>query len=320
MALDIKVDYNKVFAILPKIMDMPMEFARKRWYAARYIDGSFSTRPDKLVCRMVDDGIQVLEQGGESMTLFNWMVRYGGCRDRMEAHLRLVSLSAAVIEAPDFKEKQLPMRYVPREYMERSMEGRLYNPDNLTLFLRDMFGASDAEYVLRKYKVGRAWQRIYSTGEYADVTQFWYVNRKGEVLHDKKILYGQNGKRDHSFGGGRSYTKGKGYSGRCLYGSHLLANRRPEDRVYVVESEKTAMIADLFFSRHIWLATGGKANFIREGTEKDYTFISDIDAWEYWNSLNRGACPKWWEKFEDWPHGEKDDLGDYIIWKKRQNG
>lgn len=316
----IKIDYNKVFSILPKIMDMPMTFQRNRWNAARYIDGSFSTRPDKLVCRMVNDGIQVLEQGGEAMTLFNWMIQYGGCRDRMEAKLRLVSLSSAVIEAPDFKEKQLPLRFVPKDYLERSMEGRIYNPDNFTMFLRRMFGFSDAEYVLRKYKVGRAWQRIAADSTYADVTQFWYINRKGEIYHDKKILYKEDGHRDHRYGGSRIFTKGKGYSGRCLFGEHLLSNRREGERVFVVESEKTAMLADLFFGRGIWLATGGKTYFKHNGTENDWTYIADIDAWRDWVEYNRGNTPKWWEAYPKWAHGEKDDIGDYIIWKKKQNG
>ena len=130
----VKIDYNKVFSILPKIMDMPMTLQRKRWNAARYIDGSFSTRPDKLVCRLVEDGIQVLEQGGEAMTLFNWMIRYGGCRDRMEAKLRLVGLSAAVVEAPDFKEKRLPLRFVPKDYLERSMGVGYIAPITLHFF------------------------------------------------------------------------------------------------------------------------------------------------------------------------------------------
>jgi len=301
----IKIDYNKVFSILPKIMDMPMIYARKRWYAARYIDGSYCNRHDKLVCRMVPNGIQILEQGGEAMTLFGWMLQHGGCRNKQEAYLKLASLSAAVLTAPDFEEKQLPLRYVPKEYLDRSMDGRIYNPDNFTLFLREAFGFNNAEYVLRKYKVGRAWQKIYSNDSYADITQFWYINTKGEILHDKKILYGTKGKRDHSFGGGRSFTKRRGYSGRCLFGEHLLNRRKDGERVFVVESEKTAILADLFFGKGLWLAT----------TEKDWTFIADIDAWEYWSSLERGNTPKWWEAYPEWQHGDTDDIGDYILWK-----
>ena len=315
--MDVKIDYNKVFSILPKIMDMPMTYSRKRWYAPRYIDGSFCNRHDKLVCRMVKDGIQILEQGGTAMTLFNWMIQYGGCRDGSEAYIRLVSLSAAVIQAPDFAEKESPLRYVPKEYLERSMDGRTYNPDNFTLFLRETFGFNEAEFVLRKYKVGRAWQCLHAAGGYADVTQFWYVNKKGEIMHDKKILYLPTGKRDHSFGGGRSFTKRKGYSGRCLFGEHLLIRLQEGDRVFVVESEKTAILADLYFGRGVWLAVGGKNNFVKDGTEKDWTFIADIDAWEYWSELKRGNTPKWWESFSDWKHGETDDIGDYILWKKK---
>ena len=316
--MEIRINYNKVFSILPQIMSMTMEMYRNKWYAPRYIDGSFSTRKDKLVCRMVNDGIQVLEQGGEAMTLFRWMIKYGGCRNAMEAKIKLVGLSAAVIDVQNYIEKEVPLRYVPKEYLERSQEGRIQFTDNFTLFLRKTFGMLEAEHVLKKYKVGRSWQKINATGRFENVTQFWYINKEFHILHDKKILYKDNGKRDRNYGGGRIFTKGKGYSGRCIFGEHLLKNRKEGERVFVVESEKAAIIGSLYFKKGVWVATGGKNNFIREGTEKDWTYLADIDAWEYWSELKRGNTPKWWESFPEWEHGETDDIGDYIIWKKKQ--
>ena len=43
---------------------------------------------------------------------------------------------------------------------------------------------------------------------------------------------------------------------QCLFGEHLLG-QRPADTVCLVESEKTALIAALFYPQHLWLATGG---------------------------------------------------------------
>lgn len=313
--MEIRIDYNKVFSVLPQIMSMPMEMIRKKWYAPRHIDGSFSTRKDKLVCRMVNDGVQVLEQGGEAMTLFKWMIQYGGCRDAMEAKLKLVGLSAAVIDMQDYIEKEVPLRYVPKEYLERSQDGRIQFPDNLTLFLRKSFGTLEAEYVLKKYKVGRAWYKMPQSGKYENITQFWNINKELQVLHDKKILYKDNGKRDHDYGGGRSFTKGKGYSARCLFGEHLLKNRKEGERVFVVESEKTAILADLYFGQGIWLAVGGK-NYLRKADiESDWTVLADMDAWEEWNLKLPEQCPRWWELLNYTDCGKKDDIADYIIWK-----
>lgn len=292
-----------------------MEMYRNKWYAPRYIDGSFSTRKDKLVCRMVNDGIQVLEQGGEAMTLFKWMIKYGGCRNAMEAKIKLVGLSAAVIDVQNYIEKEVPLRYVPKEYLERSQVGRIQFTDNFTLFLRKTFGMLEAEHVLKKYRVGRSWQKINAIGRFENVTQFWYINKEFHILHDKKILYKDNGKRDRNYGGGRIFTKGKGYSGRCIFGEHLLKNRKEGERVFVVESEKAAIIGSLYFGGGVWLAVGGKNYLRKEDIESDWTVLADRDAWEEWNLKVPNQCIKWWTFFPEWECGETSDIADLILWK-----
>jgi len=311
--MDIKIDYNKVFSVLPQIMSMPMELVRNRWYAARRIDGRFSNRKDKLVCRPVNDGIQILEQGGDAMTLFSWMLKYGGCKDSLEVKLKLMNLSAAIINVPDYIDKKIEQKFVPKEFLERSYENRIYNPDNFTLFLKSIFGSLATEHTLRKYKVGQTRWKIKETENYENLTTFWYINKNNEILHDKIILFKPDGHRDHSFGGSRSHTIRKGYSGNCLFGEHLLRDRKDGERVFVVESEKAAIIGSLYFGNSVWLATGGKNNFIYGNADEGYTYLADIDAYEYWNTLRRGNCPKWFDAYPDWHHGEKDDIADLIL-------
>lgn len=322
---NIKIDYPKVFSILPEIMGMPMTFYGNRWYAARKIDGSFSVRKDKLVCRLKQgtrpgEGmfIQILEQGGKVTTLFSWMIDYGGCKDKMEAKLRLLNMSAAVLTVPDFTEKYAAQRFVAPEYMERSYEKRITTGDNLTEFLWSIFGRYNTEIVLRDYKLGCSYRICPSNNKYYNMTQFWYINRNQEIYHDKIILYNTDGHRNHDFGGGRAFIKAKGYGGRCFFGEHLLANRNEGEKVYVVESEKTALIAKLYFKKGIWLATGGKCNFRKEGTDKDWIYISDYDAYDYWKRLAcQSSCPKWWESYPEYTPGEHDDIGDLILWKMK---
>ena len=51
---------------------------------------------------------------------------------------------------------------------------------------------------------------------------------------------------------------------QCLFGEHLLdGNNGP---VAIVESEKTAIIASMFFQDAVWLATGGLNNLREETT------------------------------------------------------
>src|SRR5690606_29451099 len=42
---------------------------------------------------------------------------------------------------------------------------------------------------------------------------------------------------------------------QCLFGLHLTQGA---DRVAVVESEKTAIVASVSYPQYVWLATGGK--------------------------------------------------------------
>ncbi|NVN96884.1 hypothetical protein HXX01_01415 [Candidatus Nomurabacteria bacterium] len=44
---------------------------------------------------------------------------------------------------------------------------------------------------------------------------------------------------------------------QCFFGEHLLA-QYPDQPVSIVESEKTALIASIYFPHFVWIATGGK--------------------------------------------------------------
>lgn len=283
-----------------------------RWFASRHIDGAYSNRWDKLVCRMVDDGVQVFEQGGEYLTLFAWMQKYGGCRTPVEARQKLLALGGAVFEVPDTIELVVESKFVPRVFMEQSYEKRLQVKDNFSLFMAATFGKEKAEFYLRKYLVGCYPFKIAGSAESSNMTQFWYVNSKG-VCHDKLMLYGLDGHRDHEYGGGRRFKKGKGFSNRCLFGEHLLKDRKDGERIFVVEAEKTAVVCAAYFGKHIFLATGGKNNMPKSWVQPDWTILSDIDAWEEWNKRYPGQCSRWWKNYHGWECGAKADMGDLVL-------
>ena len=62
-----------------------------------------------------------------------------------------------------------------------------------------------------------------------------------------------------------------------------------------------------------------RKTYLACGTE-NWTYLADIDAWKDWVEYDRGNTPKWWEAYPEWQHGDKEDIGDYIIWKQQQNG
>ena len=135
---------------------------------------------------------------------------------------------------------------------------------------------------------------------------FWYVNADGKICHDKRCFYSEDGHRCKTLPMTRKFRIGDGYTERPYFGSHLKGEVKG-----VVESEKTALLASLFYGG-IWYATGGKGNLRDIGSIPLYP---DRDAEEAWSA--KGDCVAW---YLDWPEcGDHADLGDYIEWKISQN-
>ena len=103
----------------------------------------------------------------------------------------------------------------------------------------------------------------------------------------------------------------KGRFKQCLFGLHLVSKQRQN---CVVESEKTALICDIFYPKYMWLATGGlgmisKIKVLDRATvfaDKGKAFIdwSDkLDATKYTMS----------SKLEESDIQEGSDLADLIV-------
>lgn len=317
--MDIQLNYEKIFEILPNIMGIPMKRRAGKWIANRYMDGSYSPRPDKMVCRKLDDGIQILEQGGDATTLFSWLLKYGGYKTNKDVYEALRHRSAINIIVPDKIQQHEDGLYVRGDVLDKSLSDRIMRPDNLTKWLRALFGSGNTEHALAKYRVGRATRRR-PEGGYIDSTQFWYINKDGLICHDKTMVYNPDGHRDHKHCANRYNRIAMGYTNRCLFGEHLLKDKKDEERVFLVESEKTAIMCYLFFKKGIWLACGGKSYLRKSKTERDWTILADVGAWKEWNTIKPFQCPRWWESYPEYDFTETDDIGDYIEWIQKKRG
>ena len=122
-------------------------------------------------------------------------------------------------------------------------------------WLRERFGTLQADWVMACYDVGAL-----PDGR----TVFPYVSREGYTVDGKVMRYDDSGHRCRE--GGMNVTWLHAMEGltpsvpMCLFGEELMATA-PFAPVGLVESEKTALIATLWESRCVWLATGGKGNF-----------------------------------------------------------
>lgn len=308
--MDDRIDYDKVFEILPEIMGFSLTRYRNKWISNRRINGEIHHRFDKLSCRKVKDGIQILEQGGESMTLFNWMVKYGGCATRKDAYETLIKQNGRnVLVMPETPPE--PLKYVSKTYIKKTTYYRRQNGDILYKWLCKKINRFRVAVVFDEYQVGSTLMPKFKV----PATVFWYVNEKGRILYDRIIAYNNSGHRRKDCSANRYFRKYLGFRGRCLFGSHLLAQRKPNQRVMVVESEKTALMAKMCFRNEIWLATGGKTYLRKEDIKDDYTLIADIDAWDEWHKKFPNQCPQWWKSFPEWKHKKTDDFGDYLEWR-----
>ena len=161
-----------------------------------------------------------------------------------------------------------------------------YEENKFVFYLRNIFGWEITEQLIRRYFIG-------TSKHWPGATVFWQIEDVGKVRAGKIMLYNSDtGKRVKEPKNYVSWVhvvhpelKNSGYNLRqCLFGEHLLkGNKKP---VAIVESEKTAIVASVYFPQYAWLATGGASNLstnlfkVLQGREV-YLF-PDLKAYESW--------------------------------------
>ena len=195
-------------------------------------------------------------------------------------------------KAPDkqyyFPKKELAASSAPfsfstmnRNIVDESMQDIAGN--NFALYLFEKYQSCDVVEALRKYKVG-------THNYWPSATIFWQIDTKQRVRTGKIMLYNyKTGHRVkepqariiwvHSLKPFENY-----HLKQCLFGSHLITESTK--RVMVVEAEKTAVIASMFFPDEVWVATGGLGNLRAETCEvlagKQVVLFPDLGAEEKW--------------------------------------
>ena len=306
------IDLYAVMQHIPEIMNMNLVWRKGAWEGRYYISGEpHSYKRDKLKVKFWrnDKGcsIWIYEQGGESMSLQQWLVRYGGASDNKDA----VSIMRGK-SIPDFRLQTLirnrgietEVRYVPMsDYTACSRFDLERCP--LFVWLCGIYGRESVEDVFRRYHV---------TTDGNGYAVFWYTNSDGKICYDKRIKYKYDGHRDKTFGGTRKYLTKDGYMERPMFGAHLVysGNEDSDKEVCVVESEKSALILSLTFPDKTFLATGGKNNL--RDVDDCMLLYPDMDAIELWSSIPHARIVEWWNG-ED-VLSDHDDYADVVIRKK----
>lgn len=290
-----RYDVYRVFENIPKVMGLELTRRGEHWEGGYYLNGErHQFRKDKMKVAKWNNDIWVHEEGGESQSITTWLQNYGGAADYWTA-------------IDILKGNQTPLRFDGAFRQKEEKKGLIVGRDefngemayplekcNLYIWMCGLFGEA---------AVREAWQRFGAgTDRYGNVV-YWSIDVNGRVLHDKRMAYKKDGHRNREYGAWRKYTIAKGYTEKCYFGAYAW---RDSEKVYVCESEKTALLFYLYYRRPV-VATGGKNALT--GVDSRCILLPDMDAREEWEE--KGYVWRWWEKFEGL--GEHDDIGDAIV-------
>lgn len=293
---------DRVFEQIPDLIGFDWVRHGRQWWASCRMDGADHYRKDKTKAYIWNGRVWLHEEGGSSMTVEKWLGVYGGLTDR---DIWKVLRGDGSYWAPRMRKaaedgEEPEVRYVDRGVFEGM---RRFPLEGCPLF-RWMCTLWDED------KVREVWGRYNVTTDTYGRAVFWYVNREGQILFDKRIAYRDDGHRDKEKSPGRKYKIGDGYTGRCLFGE-CVKRERPDTEVCVVESEKTALVAALEYPDKKWVACGGKSNV--RLADKDMVLYPDLDAVDNWRKSGL-RVEKWWS---DWKNTQENaDLADKIVSEK----
>ena len=179
--------------------------------------------------------------------------------------------------------KETPPSFIEADIMQQSL--KLYDTNHLYSFLTRTIGKENTDKLFVLYKVG-------TSRKWNGATVFWQIDTSKKVHSGKIMLYdantGRRVKEPHAHVCWvHSELKKPGFKlQQCFFGEHLLP-LYPDKRIFIVESEKTAIIASHFIPDVLWIATGGKngcfnAQAVKVLSGRDVILMPDLGATSEW--------------------------------------
>jgi hypothetical protein len=229
--------------------------------------------------------------------------------------------SIYLLHSTEEKKKYIPPKIAPQiqEYPPLEVNVSEYSSSisqrhqsNLISFLRKIYGDALVKKVLELYEVGFG-EKVYDTA-------FWYKDKDGKVINAKYMAYNKTlGKRIKDINANWYHSsKRKSMPKMGLYGEHLMA-----PTIWVVESEKTALICSIHFIMNdinnmiVW-ACGGLNRLIssfqncsQDLSNKRIILIPDTDA----KDMNdpQKAFSLWSNKINElYSMGIKVEISDFL--------
>jgi len=142
---------------------------------------------------------------------------------------------------------------------------------------------------------------------------FWYINQNGLFCQGKIMWYNLNGHRNgyvynvSSDLAKKNVLPSNPQMQHCLFGEHLL-KEHPEAVVFLVESEKTAIMMSMLQPEYIWLATGGCSMLnpciVKPLTGRRVVVVPDSGCLAKWQKImeqTHGIDYSFYEMLESYP-------------------
>ncbi|MGA1976613.1 MAG: DUF6371 domain-containing protein [Bacteroidales bacterium] len=178
--------------------------------------------------------------------------------------------------------QQKPVSFIPVEVFKASLQN--HEPNYFIKFLIDLFGIQVTRDLISRYFIG-------TSSHWNSATIFWQIDIAGKIRTGKIMLYNPTtGKRvkelfNHITWVHKLLKQPEFELKQCLFGEHLLQdNKKP---IALVESEKTAIIASVYFPQFIWLAVGSLNNLNAEKCKvlagRKVTLFPDLNGFKKWN-------------------------------------
>ena len=180
-----------------------------------------------------------------------------------------------------------PVSFIDNSIFQKTLG--VNDSNTFTNFLIALLGKKRAEMLVNRYHIGTT-----KSGE----TIFYQVDLSGKIRSGKIIKYnitdstqtalGKDCKRDKTTFPNWVHSKLKLENfnlHQCLFGEHLISENQT---IAVVESEKSAIVASLYFPQFVWVACGGKEGLSLDKLKvlkgKNVVLFPDLGGFDKWTA------------------------------------
>lgn len=192
--------------------------------------------------------------------------------------------SCSIISNTYPKQNSIP-DYIDHAIFAASQKDSEYDQNNLIIYLDTIFGKEIVNHLINIYRIGNS--PLYNGG----TTIFWQIDINGNIRTGKLIKYNSiTGKRLKEINMKTNWVhyihhQANYNLSQCLFGEHILVEETTMP-VAIVESEKTAIIAQAKMPEYLWLATGGinefKAKKLNVLKGRKVIAFPDLGAYDFW--------------------------------------